>query len=69
MLFFLAELLTQQHPESLEGIVRKLTPPKQIKRKEFEGTEFFADFTDSEEAEIISEGEESEMSDTDATLH
>ena len=35
---FRAKLLTQQHPKSLEGIVRKLIPPKGVKRKEFVGT-------------------------------
>ena len=35
---FRAKLLTQQHLKSLEGIVRKLIPPKGIKRKEFVGT-------------------------------
>ena len=69
MLSFRAELLTQQHPKSLEGVVRKLIPPKGIKRKEFEGTELFTDFTDPEEVDVVSEGVESEMSDTDATPH
>ena len=69
MLSFWAELLTRQHPESLEDVVRKLIPPKRIKRKEFEGTEFFTDFTYPEVTEVISEGKESEMSDTDTTLH
>ena len=69
MLSFRAKILTQQHPKSLEGVVRKLIPSKGTKRKEFEGTEFFTDFIDPEEADIISEGEESEMSDTDATPH
>ena len=49
--------------------MRKLIPPKGIKRKEFEETEFFTDFTDPGEAEVVSEGEESEMSDTDVTPH
>ena len=68
MLSFRAELLMQQHPETLEGVVRKLIPPKEIKRKEFEGPQFFTDFTDPEEADVVSEVEESEMSDTDANL-
>ena len=66
---FRAKLLTQQHLKSLEGIVRKLIPPKGIKRKEFVGTQFFTDITDPEEVGIISEGKESEMSDMDATPH
>ena len=41
MLSFRAEILTQQHSKSLEGVVRKLTLPKEIKRKEFEGILFF----------------------------
>ena len=69
MLFFWAELLTQRYPKSLDGVVRKLIPPKGIKRKEFTRTEVFTDFTDPEEVDVVSGGEESEMSDTDATLH
>ena len=69
MLSFRTKLFMQQHPKSLEGIERKLILPKGIKRKEFEGREFFTDFTDPEQADVISEGEESEMSDTDETPH
>ena len=69
MLFFWAELLTQQYPKSLDRVVRKLIPPKGMKRKEFTRTEVFTDSTDHEEEDVVSEGEESEMSDTDATLH
>ena len=67
LLSFRTQHLTQQHLETLEGVVRKLISPKGIKRKEFEETEFFTDFTDPGEAEVVSEGEESEMSDTDVT--
>ena len=52
MLSFRAELLMQQHRKSLEGVVKQLIAPKRIKRKEFEGTEFFIDFTDPEEADV-----------------
>ena len=69
MLFFWAELLTQQYPKSLDGIVRKLIPPKGTKRKEFTRTDAFTDFTNPEEVDVVSEGEESEMSDMDATLY
>ena len=37
--------------------MRKLIQLKGIKRKEFEGAEFFTDFTDPEEAEVVSERE------------
>ena len=49
--------------------MRKLIPPKGIKEKEFEVTEFFTDFTNPGEAKVVSEGEENEMSDMDATFH
>lgn len=61
MLSFPAERLMQQHPETLKGIAGKLIPLKGIKRKEFEGTEFFFDFNEPEKAGVISEGEEIEV--------
>ena len=69
MLSFPANFLTQQHPESIKGIVKKLIPLKGIKRKEFEGTKFFTDFTSPEEAEVVSEEEESEMSESNPLSH
>ena len=69
MLSFRAELLTQLHPKSLESVVRKLIPPKGTKRKELEGKEFFTDFTEPGVVDVVSEGQKSEMSDTDLNPH
>ena len=70
MVSFRAKLLTQQHPESLaRERHEKFDSPKGIKRKEFEGKDFFTDFTNPEETEVVSEVEENEMTDKDATDH
>ena len=69
MLSFRAELLTQLHPESLEGVVGNLISPKGIKKKKLKGIEFFTDFTDPEEEEVVPEGGKSEMIDTDTSPH
>ena len=49
--------------------MRKLIPPKGTKRKELEGKEFFTDFTEPGVVDVVSEGQKSEMSDTDLNPH
>ena len=44
MISFRNQLLDQSVPKFLQDVVKTLIPPKGVKRKEYEGTEFFYGF-------------------------
>ena len=67
MISFRNQLLDQSVPKFLQDVVKTLIPPKCVKRKEYEGTEFFTGFEDFEEPnEEQSRSDESDVSDSEA---
>ena len=67
MISFRNQLLDQSVPKVLQDVVKTLIPPKGVKRKEYEGTEFFTGFEDFEEPnEEPSRSDESDVSDSEA---